>query len=450
MVKKRKISSAVKILVSILIIGLIGCFLLCMPFSNNNGKWLSFVDSLFTSISAVCVTGLNVVDTTLNFSLFGQIVLLFLIQIGGLGFITINSLLFLILGKKITFEKRLTIKETFNQESVQGMVKLVKKILIFVFTAEFVGTICLLPSFVNIYGFGEGLFKSIFMSISSFCNAGFDILGNKVSVFQSLSSFSNNYFILVPLMILTVLGGIGFVVIFELPKIFKKEKISLHSKITFIFSFILIFGCAVIFAILEWNNPLTIGNFSTGNKIINSLFLSISPRTVGFSAVNTQNLTSGSIALTIALMFIGGGSASTAGGIKVTTLFLIILIIFRKTKQDGDIFFNKQKISFKTVKKAIKIFNLYVFFAVVSSIVICCLEGVTFDKSIFEVVSALSTVGLSFGITSMVSVVSKFILMALMIIGRVGIITISIAILNNEEENTEIKIDYKEAKFLVG
>lgn len=450
MTNKRNISSALKILLSFLVISFVGCFLFCLPLSHNDGKWFSFVDGLFTSISATCVTGLSVIDTTLNLTLFGQIVLLILIQIGGLGFITINSLLFLILGKKITFQKRLTIKEMFNQESVQGMVKLVKKILIFVFVTELIGAICLLPSFINIYGFWSGFFKSVFMSVSSFCNAGFDVLGNKISQFQSLNAFSSNSYVLIISMLLTIFGGVGFITIFELPKIFNREKLSLHAKVTLIFTFALTFGGACIFALLEWNNPSTLGNFTTWDKIINCIFLSVSPRTVGFSAINMQNLTSGSIALTIALMFVGAGSASTAGGIKVTTLFLMLLIIFKKTKHDGDIVFNKQQISFKTTRKAVKIFNLYIFLSIVSSIALCCLDGFSFETSLFEVVSALSTVGLSLGITSVLSVLSKFILMVLMIIGRVGIITISIAILKNEEENTETKINYQEAKLLVG
>ena len=450
MIKRKRLSPTSKILLSFLAISFIGCFLLCLPFAHNNGQWGNFVDGLFTSISGVCVTGLSVFDISLELTLFGKIVMLLLIQIGGLGFITINSLLFLLLGKKITFEKRLTIKEAFNQETVQGMVKLVKKILIFVFIVELAGAVCFLPTFVTMYGFWDGLFKSVFMSVSSFCNAGFDVLGNGVNAFQSLSAFATNAAVLVPAMLLTLLGGIGFITIYEVPKLFKKQRMSLHAKVTLMLTFLFVVGGAAVFAVLEWNNSLTIGNLSTGDKIVNSLFLSITPRTVGFSSVNLQNLKSGSIALTVVLMFIGGGSASTAGGIKVTTLFLILMVIFKKLRANGNIVFRKQQIGFRTIKKAVKIFNLYIFLTAVATILICCFENVTFTESLFETVSALSTVGLSLGITSLLGVVGKVVLMVLMLVGRVGIITMSIVILRNEDEIAETQIEYMEAKFLVG
>lgn len=448
MVKRKRLSAALKILISFLAISFIGCLLFCLPISHTDGKWFSFVDSFFTSVSAVCVTGLTVIDVTSKLTLFGKFVMLLLIQIGGLGFITINSLLFLILGKKITFEKRLTIKESFNQETVQGMVKLVKKILIFVFIVELIGAICFLPTFAELYGFWDGLFRSVFMSVSSFCNAGFDVVSG--APFQSLASFSSNAFVLVPAMLLTIIGGIGFIVLFEIPNIFKKKKISLHTKATLIITGLLIFVSAFVFAVLEWNNPLTIGNFDTGSKILNSFVLSVTPRTVGFSSVNLQNLNSGSKALTIILMFIGGGSASTAGGIKVTTMFLMLLIIFRKIRQDGNIVLNKQQINLKTTKKAFKIFNLYVFLIAVSTILLCAVDGVALEQGFFECVSALSTVGLSLGITTILSVFGKILLMFLMFVGRVGIITISIVVLKNDDEIVETKIEYSEAKFLVG
>ena len=447
---KKKLSPAGKILISFLSIAIIGCFLLCLPISHNDGKWFSFIDGLFTSVSAVCVTGLTVIDVTANLTVFGKIVLMMLIQIGGLGFITINSLLFLILGKKITFEKRLTIKETFNQESVQGMVKLVKKILIFVFITEFIGAVCFLPTFINIYGFWKGLFNSVFMSISSFCNAGFDVLGSKGNYFESLLKFNNKPLVLLPVMTLTVLGGIGFIVIFELPKLFKKEKISLHSKITLFLTLILIVVGSLLFSILEWNNPSTIGNLSVKDKILNSIFLSVTPRTVGFSTVNMQGLTNGSIVLTMLLMFVGAGSASTAGGLKLTTLFLILLLIFKNANSNGELVFNKQQIGAKATKKAIKVFSLYIFLVLISTLIICCFENTSIGKTMFECISALSTVGLSLGLTTTFSIIGKIVLIILMLFGRGGMITISVVVLKSEDDKPQVNIKYPDAKILVG
>ena len=208
--KKRKFNPAIQIVLGFLGVILIGTFLLCLPVSNTSGQWFNIVDGFLTSTSAVCVTGLTVVDLAIQFTLFGQIVLLILIQIGGLGFVMLTTLIFLILGKKITFESRLTIKESLNQEGVQGVVKFVKKTIIFVFAVELIGFLCLLPSFVNIYGWGQGIFKSLFISVSAFCNAGFDNLGSGVVAFESLSAFAQNALVLLPIMLLIVVGGIGF------------------------------------------------------------------------------------------------------------------------------------------------------------------------------------------------------------------------------------------------
>lgn len=449
MIKKKKLNPAAQIAIGFFAVIFIGTFLLCLPWASKSGEWFSFVDSFLTSTSAVCVTGLTVVDLVVHFSLFGQIVILLLIQIGGLGFITLTSLIFLIIGKKITFENRLTLKESLNQDSVQGVVKLVKKIIVFVFSTELVGAILLAPSFISVYGWGRGVFNSIFISISSFCNAGFDILGNGKTSFLSLANFSQNAFVLIPIMLLIVLGGIGFLVIFELPNVFKKQKISTNSKIVLIVTSVLIFSGAVLFALLEWNNAQTIGNMSVGGKILNSFFFSVTPRTAGFATISYSSLSPASLALTQFLMFIGGSPASTAGGIKTTTLFVLLLVLFKNTNLKGDLVFRKKKVPNKLIQKCLRVLCLALVLVCASTFLICAIDGLPFFAVLFETISAISTVGLTLGITPVLSVISKTLISFLMFIGRVGAVTLTLA-LGSIEDSIANEIDYPDSKLIVG
>lgn len=451
MVKRKKLNSAVQIILGFLTIILIGTFLLALPISSKDGQWFSFIDSLLTSTSAVCVTGLSVVDTAVHFSLFGQIVLLLLIQIGGLGFITLTSLVFLLIKKRITYEERVTIQESLNQDNVQGIVKLVRNIIILVFVTEFIGAVALAPSMITTFGWGDGIFKSIFMSISAFCNAGFDIMGTTENAFVSLSGFASNVFIILPIMFLIIIGGIGYVVLFDIGGKFKKKKMSLHSKVTLISVAVLIFGSAFLFAVLEWNNPETIGDMTVWEKILNSLFCSVTPRTAGFFTVDYSKLSQGSIVLTCILMFIGGGSSSTAGGIKITTFLVLLLAIFRTTNSSGDVTFCKRKITNKIIQKSIRVVCIALILIVLSTLIICLVEGnnVTAIEVVFETISAISTVGLSLGITANLSIISKLILVLLMFVGRVGAITLTVA-MGSKIGSSKQDIQYPDAKIMVG
>lgn len=412
---------------------------------------MPFIDSLLTCTSSVCVTGLIVVDTAVYFSLFGQIVILILIQIGGLGFITLTALVFLIMGKKITYERRVTIQESLNQDKVQGVVKLVKNIIQLVFIVEFIGFLCLAPSMISIYGWGDGLFKALFLSISAFCNAGFDILGTSTTQFASLAPFAQSALILLPIMFLIVIGGIGFIVIFDIGKRFKGQKLSLHTKVVLSVTAILIFGSALLFGILEWNNPNTIGNMSFGNKIVNILFQSITPRTAGFTTFDQAGMTQASLFLTNALMFIGGSPASTAGGIKTTTLVVLLIAIFKSENANGNIAFFKKKVSTKMVKKSLRVIVLALILVIMSTFMLCAFEGgnVTISQALYESISAISTVGLSLGITPILSAGSKIVLVFLMFVGRVGAMTLTLA-LANRKHNINDDIEYPDSKILIG
>lgn len=451
MIQKRKLNPAAQIVLGFLGLILIGTFLLCLPISAKDGEWFSFVDSFLTSTSAVCVTGLIVVDTAVHFSIFGQAVILLLIQCGGLGFIALTSLVFLLLGKRITYGARITIQESLNQDKVQGVVKLIKNIIITVFVIEFLGFVCLSPSMISLYGWGDGLFKALFLAISAFCNAGFDNLGTVGAEFTSISSFAQNTLILLPIMLLIVIGGIGFVVIFDIGKRFKGQKLALATKIVLISTAILIFGGALILAAIEWNNPDTLGKMTTWDKIINAFFLSISPRTAGFSTVDIAKLHPASIVITDILMFIGGSPGSTAGGVKTTTIFVLLLALFKNENNNGNISFRQKRISNKLIKKSTRVVFFAVLFAVIGTVLICIFDGdiISPTQAMFECISALSTVGLSLGVTPVLSVGSKLVITLLMFVGRVGALTLTLAIANRP--NSAIKdIEYPDAKIMIG
>lgn len=455
--KKARLNAPLKVIISFLVVILVGSILLCLPISSKDGKWFSYIDALFTSTSAVCVTGLIVVDTAVHFSLFGQIVIMLLIQIGGLGFISISALFLLAAGKRLGYKNRVMLQESLNQDTSQGIVLLIKKIAKIVFIIEGVGFVCLLPSMIISYGFFDGLFKALFLSISAFCNAGFDVLGTVGMEFSNLESFAKTAYVLLPIMFLIVLGGIGYAVIAEIASKFKrseeKKKLTFHTKVVLIMTGILIVSGTVLFAIFEWNNPLTIGNMNVFDKIINCLFQSITPRTAGFATFNQANLTSASRVVTDILMFIGGSPGSIAGGVKTTTIFVLIITAFRHSGDKGDVVLHRKKVKSNTILKALRIVFLAMILAVLSTIVICLVEKnnalASSSSVIFEVLSAISTVGLTLGLTPTLSIASKLILIILMFIGRVGTITIAFAV-QKTSPDANGEIEYEDSQIVVG
>ena len=455
--KNARLNAPLKVIISFLIVILVGSVLLCLPISSKDGQWFSYIDALFTSTSAVCVTGLIVVDTAVHFSLFGQIVIMLLIQIGGLGFISISALFLLAAGKRLGYKNRVMLQESLNQDTSQGIVILLKKIAKIVFIIEGIGFACLLPSMIISYGWLDGMFKALFLSISAFCNAGFDVLGTVGMEFSNLEPFARTFYVLLPIMFLIVLGGIGYAVISEVVSKFKpgkeKKKLTFHTKIVLMVTGVLIVGGTVLFAIFEWNNPLTIGEMSVFDKIINCLFQSITPRTAGFSTFNQANLTSSSRVVTDLLMFIGGSPGSIAGGVKTTTIFVLIVTAFKHSGDRGDVSLHRRKIKNQTILKALRIVFLAMVLAVFSTIVICLFEKgnplASSGSVIFEVLSAISTVGLSLGLTPTLTLASRMLLIALMFVGRVGTITIAFAVQKGSHDaNSEI--EYEDSQIIVG
>ncbi|MBE5738800.1 MAG: Trk family potassium uptake protein [Clostridiales bacterium] len=444
--KRINISPSLKILIGFLGIIIIGSLLLCLPFANRDGHWLSYSDAFFTSTSAVCVTGLIVVDTAVQFTLFGQIVVLLLIQVGGLGIVAITTLIALVMGKKINLSSRLTLQESLNKDSMEGVVKTLKKILVVTLIIELVGACLLSFSTISITdSVGYGIFAAIFMSVSAFCNAGFDVFGMFGGEFASLTPFANNVMLLLPIAMLIILGGLGFVVLFNFFKSFKGKQ---HAIVVVCATIILLLVGTISFMILEWNNPLTLGGMTTFQKIINSFFQSTTLRTAGFASIDQGGLTTACQIISMLLMFIGGSPNSTAGGLKTTTLIIIFMFLFKKPNEKGDITFGNRRISGKVVRKSIKLFLAQLFTLLVFAIVISFIDAdLSISAIMFECVSAICTVGLTMGITTSLSVISQMLLCVLMFVGRVGLLTVGLAM---SSAQSSADFEYQNTDIIVG
>ena len=434
---------------------LIGAFLLSLPISHNDGEWFGFTDSLFTATSCVCVTGLVVVDTAIEFTLFGQIVILLLIQIGGLGFMTLATVMFIVFGKKINLQSRIYMQESVSEDNLKGVVRLAQKIVIYTLAFEAMGAFILSFQFAKDFGVGEGIFKAIFMSVSAFCNAGFDVLGANYGAFSSLAHYQNNPLVLLTLGVLIIMGGLGFAVITDIISRKKSNRLRAHSKAVLLMTTILIVLGTAMFLGFEYNNPKTIGNMSFGNKLLNSLFQAITPRTAGFQVLNQANLTVSGATLTMVLMFIGASPASTGGGIKTTTFLIMIAYLWSNLRGEKELVLNKKQITAAQLKKAVAIIITAVLVIVGSVMIISIAEGVNgnkyagFEEILFESISAFSTVGLSMGITPTLSVVSKLMLCLVMLIGRTGPITMGFALVKKVNK-TQVNIKYPNSDIMVG
>lgn len=416
-----RLPPAAVVALSFLVLILIGTGLLCIPAATNSGK-VDFLSAFFTATSATCVTGLAVVPTATHWSYFGQAIILLLIQIGGLGFITIISIFFLYVQKRASLSKRKLVMQSAGSVSLAGIKSLVKYILVGTFAFEFAGAFLLCFSFVPKFGWGQGIWQAAFTSISAFCNAGFTITDSFGQ--DSLCAFVSDPLVNVVVCLLIIIGGIGFFVWGDAVKHkFKLKNYSLHAKIALATTgFLLAFGW-VLFALFEWNNPATLGDKDVGTKLLASLFLSVTPRTAGFNTVNTAGLSNASGALTTVYMFIGGSPGSTAGGVKTTTIAVLLFFAVATSKRYSETHVFRRKLEDDSLSQASVIVSLYFAAIFASVLAISAIEGasgVGSDQVVFEVVSAVGTVGLSRGITAGLHVVSKLILVALMFFGRVG------------------------------
>lgn len=414
---------------------LIGSILLNLPIASSSGSSIGYVNSLFTSASAVCVTGLTVLNTARDFTPFGQVIIITLIQFGGLGIMTLATVGYIIMGKKISFKERLMIKEQLNTESIQGIVKLTKKVIGYTFFLEMMGSLLLALRFVPMFGFEKGLAFSIFHAISAYCNAGFDIFGDSLIIFQ------NDYYVLLILSLLIILGGLGFTVYTDLLVKDKLRKLTLHSKVVLIMTGSLLAIGTLSFLLFESSNPGTLGSMNFPSRLANSFFQSVSPRTAGFYSVDMSKIRETTIFSTIMLMFIGGSPGSTAGGIKTTTFACLLLTTISVVKGEEDVNCLNRRLPFETIKRAVSIFLIGLAIVFSTAIILTITDSsLKFINLLFESTSAFGTVGLTTGITDKLSTLGRLVITLTMYIGRVGPLTMAYAFARRN-----MKRDYRNA-----
>ncbi len=428
-----------------LLIIFVGAVFLCLPISSRDGSWTPPLDALFTATSATCVTGLIVYDTYTHWSLFGQTVILLLIQIGGLGFMTMMTMFSIFTKRKISLHERKLLVQTSGNMRYHGVVALIKRILLGTLIFEGAGALLLAFRFCQEMPFAEGIYNAVFHSVSAFCNAGFDLMG-KEAPFSSFVGYSGDWLVCLTLMALIIIGGIGFLVWSDILKHkFDFKHYGLHSKLVLCTSGALIFLGFFYFLISERNGLLK--NMGTGEKLLSSLFLSVSPRTAGFNTLDQNGLSSAGKLMTMVLMFIGGSSGSTAGGIKTTTFLIVLLSALASARNVPNITVFKKRIDSKTVREACSIVTIYLFALICSVALIAAIEPFPLESIFFETVSAIGTVGLSCGLSPEFSPASKIIIILLMYFGRIGGLSFVLVV---AEQRKPIPLERPCEKVLIG
>jgi len=432
----KSLSTVQIILLAFLSVILAGSLLLRLPICAADNKAVSYIDALFTATTSTCVTGLVTVPTVTTWSFWGQLVILSLIQIGGMGVITVMAGFMILIKKKLGIEDRILIGDSFNLNSFAGMVRFVKKVIFLTLIIEGIGALLYMTVFVPAFG-RKGIWISIFTSVSAFCNAGIDIIAE-----NSLCNYVRNPIVNFTTMFLIISGGIGFIVLLDLGRILKNKKrrhvrfLRLHSKIALCVTLFLIITGAIAFFIFEYNNPNTIKDYTLVEKIMVSLFQSVTTRTAGFASLPQENLTDASALVSMLLMFIGGSPAGTAGGIKTVTWFVLLASArsVAKNKRTVDVF-NRQ-LSADVIKRAGAVFVTSLFIVICSTIMVSALSDYNFLDVLYETISATATVGLSRGFTGSLNNIGKMIIIFTMYLGRVGPISLLFACsINKNNEN---------------
>ncbi|HON72796.1 MAG TPA: TrkH family potassium uptake protein [bacterium] len=429
------------IVLSFLLIILVGTIFLMLPVSSQSGKFTNPITALFTATSATCVTGLVVVDTGTYWSLFGQIVILLLIQLGGISYMTLLSFLALLLRRQVVLHERIILQETLNSWSIRGVMKLARVVLYTVVFFEGLGALLLFFVFIRDYPFITALKFSIFHSISAFCNAGFDLLGG----FRSLTGYVDNLLLVFTITSLIIFGGIGFVVIYDLrSNLFNWKKITIHSKIAILTTIILIILGTLIIGLLEWRNPGTMGPLSIRGKILSSYFQSVTPRTAGFSTLNIGNMRNATLLFIILLMFIGASPGGTGGGIMTVTFTVLISAVRATLMGYENVEIMERKLYWDSVRKAWALFFLSIGLIFIGWFTLLISENFLPINLLFEVVSAFGTVGLSTGITPSLSTVGRIVIILVMYLGRVGLVVFGLSFLYPLRRKSHIELPYGE------
>lgn len=429
------------------VIILLGSLLLQLPISSQTGEMTPWNICLFTATSATCVTGLVQVDTFLSWSSFGQGIILVLLQLGGLGFVSLITLASLALHRRIGLSQRLVMASAFNLNSTSGVVRVVRHALMGTFLLEGAGALVLATRFVPLFGWGQGLWFSVFHSVSAFCNGGFDLMGGYTGPFSSLAGFQDDPVVLITIMTLIVVGGIGFFVWEDWLECGSWKTLSLYSKLVLNVTGGLILLGWLFFLCVEWNNPATLGPMTVGEKVLNALFQSVTLRTAGFATLNQGALSDSSAALSVLFMLVGGSSGSTAGGIKTATAGVLLVALLEGLRGKEQVVLRGRTIPQRRVLDAMILALAMGMLFTAGSIILSLLNGLPILMGGFEVASALGTVGLSMGATTELNLVSSLLIILFMYLGRVGVLTFSVAFLTRGSDR---KLSYPTVDVMIG
>lgn len=425
----------------------LGTLLLLLPVSSRNGQSAGLLTSLFTATSATCVTGLVLFDTWTQWSAFGQAVILVMIEIGGLGFMSVASLVVFMLRRKVGLKQRMVIAQALSLDDMASVVKLQKWVIIGSLSIQLCGAVALFLCFLPQFGAQRAAWWGAFHAVSAFCNAGFDVLGF-VEPGANMMVFQNEPVVLIVLMLLIVMGGLGFFVWEEIARLRNFRKFSVYTKLVLITTAVLLVGGAAAICAVEWNNSGTLGDLSTGHKLINGMFQSVTLRTAGFSSFDQGQLTDAGKGISMLLMLIGGSSGSTAGGLKTVTFLVLLLFVWNRARGRRSVRVFKRTIHSDKVMDAMTICGILILLSVVGGVFICATSSVSLTAGLFESVSALATVGLTAGATAKLSVAAKLLIIIYMYFGRVGVLTISLGFLMGDR--AEERFRYAYTNLLIG
>ena len=444
---KRHLSATQIVVLVFAAIILIGTALLMLPVSSRSAGSCGFLPALFTATSATCVTGLVLADTFVQWTGFGQAVILCMIQLGGIGFMSVASVVFFIMRRRVGMKERMVMAQALSLNDLEGVVRIQKMVLIVSFSVEAVGALILTLRFLPEYGLRQSLIWGVFHSVSAFCNAGFDIFGS-LKPGSSLELFQSDPVVLLTLCALIVIGGLGFLVWEELVRLRSFKKLSVYSKLVLLTTLALIVTGTALYALLEWNNPNTLGGLSVPDKILGSLFQSVTTRTAGFAGFDQAGLTEAGKGVTVFLMMIGGSSGSTAGGVKTVTFVVLLLFLLHRARGKETVSVFRRTIPANQVLNAMTIAGIMLMLALFGGVFISATSPVSFTDGLFEAVSGLATVGLSAGTTGKLSVASQILMIIYMYFGRVGVLTISLGFLTANRAQERFR--YAQTNLLIG
>ena len=446
--KRSKALSPTKIIaITFAAIILTGALLLTLPVASRDGISCGFRPALFTATSATCVTGLVLYDTWSQWSGFGQIVIISLIEIGGLGFMSAASLVFFLFRRKVGLKQRLVMAQALSLTDMEGVVRLQKLVLVGSLSIQGIGALILFLRFLPEYGPWTAVKWGVFHAISAFCNAGFDIFGC-ITPGASLIEFNSDPIVILTLGALVVVGGLGFLVWEELVTIRKFKNFSVYTRLVLIMTASLLLLGMILYCLLEWNNPGTLGSMGVGDKLLNGLFQSITVRTAGFASIDQALLTDASKGVSMLLMLIGGSSGSTAGGVKTVTMVVLMLFLWTRARGRETVNVFKRTIPAKQVLDAMTIVAIVAGLAMFGAVFISATSPVSFVDAAFESVSALATVGITAGVTTALSIPAQLLIIVYMYFGRVGVLTISLGFLMGDR--AEERFRYANTNLLIG